>query len=311
MIMSLVSNTRPWREKVGPLRFWFRMLTRQFMKRVFRRGLLLRFPNRRTVWLPENSQFSSVAWVTKGAVDDGFEVLLRFLGEAGTAFFDVGAHFGFYCAFLCDRHEPCVAFEPDIRTLPSLRHNLATIPGAICIAAAVSDRGGELRFIQSTSSPESRILGDGEQVDSRFVQRVPVVKLDEVWRDNGFPKVGVMKIDTEGHEASVLSGGKLMIEANQPLMLIEATAQTLSSHTAWLNSLGYVALTLSARHHARPQQAAVVPLYELGLAFQSGMILMVPEHVRSKASWQEVISGRFDFAFTSGNWRSGETRSCQ
>ena len=100
-----------------------------------------------------------------------------------------------------------------------------------------------------------------------------------------------------------------MIETNQPLMLIEATRQSLAPHGVWLESLGYVALTLSERHHARSQQATVIPLRDLGRTFKSGMILMVPEHVRGKASWQDVVSGHYDFAFTSGNWPSGQTRS--
>jgi len=309
MITSLFPNTRAWTDKVGPLKYWSRMATRQFAKRVLRRGLWLKLPNGRSVWLPDDSAFSSVAWVTKGAVDDGFEVLLRKLGESGTAFFDVGAHFGFYCAFLCDRHTPCVAFEPDCRTLPALQRNLAAIPGAVCVSAAVSDRAGEVRFSQSSSSPESRVLAGGEQVDERFMKKVPVVQIDQIWRDQGLPKVGVVKIDTEGHETFVLTGAMSMIEANRPIMLIEATAQTLAAHVAWLDSLGYVALTLSDRHHAKGQHATVAPLYNLAVAFKSGMILMVPEHVRSKAAWQDVVSGRYDFSFASGNWPSVPKRS--
>ena len=306
MKISFFLNARAWTDKVGPLKYWCRMVSRQFAKRVLRRGLQLKFPNSRTVWLPDDSAFSSVAWVTKGAVDDGFEVLLRSLGEPGTAFFDVGAHFGFYCAFLCDRHSPCVAFEPDERTLLALRRNLAAIPGAVCVAAAASDHAGEVRFTLSPSSPESRVLGEGEQAEARFVRTAPLVQIDQVWRNHGSPKVGVIKIETEGHETLVLAGGKCMIEANQPLMLIEATAQSLAAHMAWLDSLGYQALTLSERHHARRQKAVVVSLPDLGVAFKSGMILMVPKQTRSNSLWQDVITGRYDFAFTSGNWASGK-----
>jgi FkbM family methyltransferase len=283
------------------------MATRQFVKRVLRRGLQLTLPNGRTVLLPKDSRFSSVAWVTKGAVDDGFEVLLRWLGESGTAFFDVGAHFGFYCAFLCDRHAPCVAFEPDARTLPLLRRSLADIPGAICVAAAASDHEGEVRFARSSSTPESRVLRDGEGLDGHSIQKVPVIRIDQVWRDLGCPKVGVMKIDTEGHETLVLTGGASMIEANRPLMLIEATAQNLAPHSVWLESLGYQAFVLSERHHARSQQAMIVQPRGVSAIFNSGMILMVPEQLRNNAAWEDVVAGRYDFLFTSGNWSSEKT----
>lgn len=73
--------------KVGPFRYWSRMATRQFVKRVLRRDLGLKLPNPKTVFLPASSAFSSVVWVTGGEVDDGFEILRRILGEPGIAFF--------------------------------------------------------------------------------------------------------------------------------------------------------------------------------------------------------------------------------
>ena len=290
--------------KVGPFHYWSRMVSRQFVKRVLRRDLTLVLPNSRTVYLPLNSAFSSVAWVTDGAVDDGLEVLLRVLGEQNTAFFDVGAHFGFYCSFLCDRHSPVVAFEPDTRTLPALRRNLAHIPDAQCIAAAVSDKEGQIRFSNAESAPQSRILSEGEAVRGGSVTTVPLVTLDQVWSNLGTPTVGVMKIDTEGHEEAVLRGAKTLIETCRPLILVEATGPSLAPHANWLDSFGYCALTLTDRHHALRQKVRIFAIRDIKSEFIEGMVLLVPARTRTLAAWAELEAGGCALSLSAGNWSS-------
>jgi len=287
--------------KVGPFLYWRRMATRQFVKRVLRRGLEMTLPNGSTVYLPAHSGFSSVAWVTRGAVDDGFEELLRELGKPGTAFFDVGAHFGFYCVFLCDRHAPVVAFEPDARTIPFLQRNLAGIEGSVCVAAAASDHSGKVQFSACHSSPQSRVLSSESDQTSSKVLTVDATTLDDTWRRLGEMQVGVMKIDTEGHEIAVLAGAREMIETCQPLMLIEATFRNLSPHCDWLGRLGYVAIVLSPRLHGQSQVVSVVQLDELEPAFDEGMILLVSQQTRECPAWKELAAGRLKFALSPAN----------
>ena len=302
--MVLIKNTWEWMAKVGPLKYWARMISRQFVKRVRRRDLRLKLPNDQIVILPASSAFSSVAWVTGGEVDDGFEVLLRMLGEQGTAFFDVGAHFGFYCSFLGDRHMPVVAFEPDARTLPALRRNLEPIPHSKCIAAAVSDRCGVIQFASDVSSPQSRILSEGEEALNKSVTTVPVTTIDQVWQDLLRPRVGVMKIDTEGHEELVIQGARSMIAACRPLLLVEASSKSMAPHVAWLESLGYCALTLSKRHCAQTQTVQVFPTLDISGNFEEGMILFVSDHGRASKSWADVVAGRCNLTLSAGNWNS-------
>jgi FkbM family methyltransferase len=299
--MSMISNAPAWMAKIGPFTYWWRMATRQFAKRIIRHGLELTLPNGRRVYLPPDSGFSAVAWVTRGAVDDGCEELLRALGEAGSAFFDVGAHFGFYCVFLGDRHKPVVAFEPNTQILKALRRNLAGIADSVCIAEAVSDRSGTLRFAACHSSPESRVLDDGADAAGASVATVKATTIDETWQRLNRPRVGVIKIDTEGHEAGVLAGARETIEACQPLMLIEASSCSLSPHVAWLGGLGYVGVVLSSRQHGEPQRIAVVQLGEMGSAFIDGMILLVPRQTQQGAAWEELSAGRFAFKMSPSN----------
>ncbi|RFC46693.1 MAG: Methyltransferase FkbM domain-containing protein, partial [Verrucomicrobia bacterium] len=223
-----MKSTQAWMEKVGSWNYLWRMGQRQFVKRVLGHDLTLKLGNGRRVFLPKTSQFSSVAWVTGGRVDDGFEELLRWFAPQGTAFFDVGAHFGFYSVFLADLHSPVVAFEPDARSLPALKRNLAALAGAVCVEAAVSNQVGKMRFVTAASSPQSHLEIKGETQGWKETVEVDVTTLDATWRKLGHPVVGSVKIDTEGHESAVLWGGHEMIRQCRPQMLVEATAQSLA-----------------------------------------------------------------------------------
>ena len=292
----MISSTIAWMRKIGPSRYVWKMAQRQFIKRILRQGLLLELVNGREVFLPRDSAFSSVAWVMEGRVDDGFEELLRWFAPNETVFFDVGAHFGFYSVFMADLHSRVVAFEPDTRTLPALQRNLAGLPGAVLITAAVSDRAGSLRFVAAASSPQSRLVGDGDLEQAGATIEVDVTTLDATWQNLGRPRVGSMKIDTEGHEAAVLGGGQAMIEACRPQMLIEGTGRSLGRHGEWLDRLGYVAILLGERRWRRPQSVRVISLLELKGAFGEGMILLLPPSARQMPAWKKLQDVEIRFA---------------
>lgn len=287
----MISNATAWMAKVGPFNYLLRMATRQFAKRVLVRDLDLALQNGMVVHLPRNSGFSSVAWVTRGAVDDGFEELLRLFARPGSAFFDVGAHFGFYSVFLSDLHFPIVAFEPDARILPSLRRNLAGIPGATCVQAAVSDREGTISFLQDKSAPQSRVVSSDAATDAEGVTEVDVTTVDATWKSLGRPDVGSMKIDTEGHETAVIAGARELIGKCRPQILVEATGESLAPHGPWLATLDYRAVILSERHYSRRQTAAVLAPADIGAGFRQGMILLLPPDARSRPAWGQLEKG--------------------
>lgn len=159
-----------------------------------------------------------------------------------------------------------------------------------------------MRFEKASSSRQSRILVKDENASEESVTTVPVTTIDRVWLNCGSPKVGVMKIDTERHEESVIQGARATIEANLSLMPVEATGKRLASHGAWLESLGYCALTLSERHHARPQKICVFPVCEISEEFNEGMVLLVAGSGRANGLWPDIVASRCDLALMAGNW---------
>ena len=276
-----------WGRKIGPGRFIWRTLQRQVAKRILRRDLALHLPNHRTVWLPRTSAFSSVAWVMQGQVDDGSETVLHNLHPPRSGFCDVGAHFGFYAVWMSDVASKVYAFEPDPRLHPALDRNLGGLANGCAVRAALTRESGSVSFIQAESAPHSKIGTESDRADGDRRIEVPAMRLDDFWVREGRPMIGSMKLDTEGHEASVLAGGAECIRACRPLILVETEARELCKYWPAFQPLGYQLGLLTDKRVGRPTgcwfgQPDKVPL-------SSGMLFLVPPTI-AEADFRLCVS---------------------
>jgi FkbM family methyltransferase len=263
-----------WGRKIGPGRFVWRTFQRQIAKRVFRRDMKLSLANGRDVWLPRESAFSSVAWIMEGVVDDGSEMVLRMLHPVGRSFFDIGAHFGFYGVWMSDVADRVYAFEPDSRLHAALARNLRSAPGARLVPCAVSCESGHLEFIQAMSAPHSKIGGPKDALMPGKRIDVAAVRLDSFWVEEDRPHIGSMKVDTEGHEASVFRGARDSLAACRPLILVETDRAALEGYWDIFEPLGYRTGFLSEKVLGRPMRC------DFGMPgdyhFENGMLFLVP-----------------------------------
>lgn len=233
-MINLINNVAEWSKKVGTATFIFKMVKRQIYKRVLGKNISILLPNNHKLLLPNASRFSSVAYITNGHVDDGCEVMLRQISSGG-AFIDVGAHFGFYCAYLYDLYEIVVAVEPDQRNLPLLKETLKYIKNSIIINKAVTSYDGKVFFKQDTSTAQSSI--SSKLSENTF--EIESISIDSIWNNLKGKKIGCIKIDTEGHESEVLKGAINTIETCTPDLLIEATYENIEKYLDWFKNLGY------------------------------------------------------------------------
>lgn len=233
-MLNLINNVAEWSKKVGAATFIFKMAKRQIYKRILKKNTYIILPNNHKLLLPIASRFSSVAYITNGHVDDGCEVMLREISSGGI-FIDVGAHFGFYCAYLYDLYELVVAVEPDQRNLPLLEETLKNVKNSLIINKAVTSYNGKVFFKQDASSAQSAVCS---QITDNTVE-LESVSIDSIWNDLNREKIGCIKIDTEGHESEVLKGAKNVIENCTPDLLIEATYNNIEKYLDWLQELGY------------------------------------------------------------------------
>jgi FkbM family methyltransferase len=149
--------------------------------------------------------------------------LLPCLCERQKLALDIGASVGFYTAHLLRMARRCIAFEPRPAEARALASMLSSVGAPASVeAVALSDRAGcsVLRILLAdpgrSTVEASNLLEDEGDSDVMEIS-VPLRKLDD-YRLND---VGFIKIDVEGHELKVLSGGRETIVQSRPTLLIE------------------------------------------------------------------------------------------
>lgn len=206
---------RQYIREIGPLRWASRYAVRQFNKRVLRRGVNLKLPTGVTIYLPRDSRNSTSVYVTNANIDWGCEVLFARFAEKTRDFFDVGAHIGYYSAYLSPLVRRVYAFEPHPGNRDALARNAERAGNVEVIAKAVSSQTGEGVFNIGPDNSTSGINRQGRPI------RVPLTAIDDFVAERGNADPALIKIDTEGHDVEVLKGMRRTVAKSQPLILTE------------------------------------------------------------------------------------------
>jgi FkbM family methyltransferase len=164
-------------------------------------------------------------------------------GRALGVAFDVGAHHGETTLKLLDAFPGTQihSFEPLPENFAVLREATAST-AAHAVNAAVSDSSGVLEIARGEASYQSGVHAAGERI------KVPSLTVDEYADAHGIERLGLLKIDTEGHEEAVLRGARtrlqdgaiefVVCECEFTPRLDEPHAQFQALHTL-LEPLGY------------------------------------------------------------------------
>lgn len=133
--------------------------------------------------------------------------------KPGGVFYDIGAHAGIYslaAARAVGESGTIVAVEPNqVNVVRFARHmDLNRIRSVRLLPAAASDAVGTAIFSRGPNNYQGRLQPDGGL-------EVPTIRLDDIE-----PAPSVIKIDVEGHEASVLRGARRVLEVDRPVVFI-------------------------------------------------------------------------------------------
>jgi FkbM family methyltransferase len=133
---------------------------------------------------------------------------------------DIGASWGLYTFVFHLCGCAVVAFEPN----PEKATYLKSVFGkkVDVHAVALSDHSGNADLVIPSSSSALATIEPNNPVyvggDAKIMKvTVPLRQLD----DYEFRNVGFIKIDVEGHEMAVLSGGRQLIQRDKPVLFIE------------------------------------------------------------------------------------------
>ena len=195
----------------------------------------------------------------KRAIKKGYEkellIIDKFADKTKDAL-DVGVYRGVYSYKLSQNFKNIHSFEPNPLLFPYLEKNLIKIISNIKLYnLALSNDNGftELKLpLRSKSIFEDNIeelfqLGAATMHPNNKInnyKKVPIKmkKLDDIEIGN---KIGLIKIDVEGHEKNVLQGGIETVKKNKPVLLVEIeerhTKTPITEIITFINSIGYKA----------------------------------------------------------------------
>lgn len=168
--------------------------------------------------------------------------LLAALKDSDSDFLDVGANAGVYSYCALNKFRRVIAVEAHPAMASGLRRIIK--PDNQVLSLALSDRIGETTFHIPTRSGRDVLTRSSVQEDANpgFRLRtisVPMTTIDEL----DLSRLGVMKIDVEGHESAVLRGGIRTIETAKPTCIVECeerhNAGGVAQTFAFFDTMGY------------------------------------------------------------------------
>ena len=161
---------------------------------------------------------------------------LRFAPAGGVAI-DIGANLGEWAVPLAKAVGPngrLLCCEPNPAMAAALSATLAinNLPHAQVLAVALSSDDGEGRLaIDGVDSGRSHLADKGVAVRLR--------SLDSLVAEHRLDRLDLVKIDVEGHEASVLEGMKSLLRNNDCFLQIESWPQNAERFIAAMKAEGY------------------------------------------------------------------------
>ena len=169
--------------------------------------------------------------------------ILRFLCDSNKISIDVGANKGNYSLEMSKHSKKVLSFEPNI----SFNKYLNKMPlNCVTLNYAVTANGNSMflhaPIVDNDPKNNMAFISDEEYEErSLLISKVQTVLLD----DYASEEIGMIKIDVEGTEVSVLNGSKKIIEKYSPNFLIEGlTKQELREQIDFFKPYNYIALKI-------------------------------------------------------------------
>ena len=177
---------------------------------------------------------------------------------------DIGAHTGVYslAAWAARPRGGVASFEPHFMNYARLNLNLRSngFPTRLSAPLAMSHQDAMVPF--SIHTPLD-YLGTGGAVGAQpgaMTFPVQARRLDSHLDSALWPRIGMIKVDTEGHEDDVLAGSAGLIEQARPDLLLECTKPEVGAKlTRRLAPLGYGFFLIDDRECTVQPAAEIAP----------------------------------------------------
>lgn len=187
------------------------------------------------------SELSSDLWYDSKCRNEDIQFLKSYL-KPGDSYVDVGANIGMWvlaAGMVVGKPGRVIAFEPHPRIFKFLQANVAlnNLDNVHLHNCAVGDQSGSVSFSDVRADDTNRVLHSSDGLC------VPMVTLNDILDSHS--DIALLKVDAEGYEKYVLSGGEKAIEKVQ-CVFIEISQKDLnmfgcsdSDILTWLEAHGY------------------------------------------------------------------------
>lgn len=229
-----------------------------------------------TCYLPEGNTFYYYGYCEANLTN----FFLRFV-TPGIKVIDAGAHVGFYTMLLSElvgEAGQVHSFEPTPWTFNLLSENTRSLKNVRINHAALADKAGELTF--ADYGPGYGAYNSAHQAGAPALQetsnktQAPALTLDNYCHPRGI-KPDLIKIDTEGFEFEVLTGGRELFNGNEkPLVTIEvaggeAWQENRERSFAFLKTAGYLPYEIKVDGRLSP--------HTLKASYEYDNLLFIPQ----------------------------------
>ncbi len=199
----------------------------------------------------ENSLFW--AGLTNGWEKLSLSIWIK-LAAQSNVIFDIGANTGVYSmiAKSLNPQAQVYAFEPVKRVFEKLEYNNRLNSFDIsCFEYAASNENGSAT-IYDTPTDHTYSVTVGKNLNAANIPVIPTeietIRLDSIIEKFDLPRIDLMKIDVETHEAEVIEGLGKYLEEFKPIMLVEILSDTVGEKVETLVSgKGYLYFNLDEK----------------------------------------------------------------
>ncbi len=152
--------------------------------------------------------------------------------KPGSHFLDIGAHFGYFTLLayeLIGDEGKIISFEPASRTFELLKHNTQLLRNVTIHQKAVSDNEEVLTFYEFPNlHSEYNAMDVSQFKDTDWFQdskpepsKVQATTIDHMITEDKLFRPDIIKIDVEGAELNVISGGIDFFKRYSPAIVME------------------------------------------------------------------------------------------
>jgi FkbM family methyltransferase len=198
----------------------------------------------RGFWMHADPRFE--LGYSNGDYEPWIQELLKAELRPGGCYYDVGAHYGFFCLIatrFLGASGAVVALEPDPQNAAILKAHVARndLDEINVVEAAVWSCAGQMTFEQASEASnrtQGKISSDGNGESARI--SVPAVRLDDLVFAEGYRAPDLIKMDVEGAEWEALQGARRVLTEVKPKWLCEVhDPAQLGQIRAYFEQFGY------------------------------------------------------------------------